>query len=743
MSVAAVAVLGIVATKLLPLEQFPDVTFPFMGVTIPYPGSTPDETEELITRPVEDALATLAGIEEIRSTSNENEATFEIRFGWGTDIDAASFEVRTKLDSIRAQLPKAADRILMFTASAADQAVVTIRLSADEDLSSQYDLLERHLKKPIERLDGVARVVLAGVEPREVRILVDSGRIAAHGIDLPRLVRLLERSNFSVSAGQITARGERLSVRPIGEFRSLDDVRNLIIEGNVRIGDVAQVELVSPELTLRRHLDGRPAVGLDVFKSTDANIVDVVDRVLAVVERADDLPQMQGISVFVIDDQADSIRQSLADVREAGLIGGAFAFIVLFLFLRHWPTTLIVSLAVPLSLLCTLAALYFFGLSINVMTMMGMMLAIGMLVDNAVVVTESVYRHRQLNPVQPLEATLAGVREVGVATLAGTATCVVVFLPILFGARNQITIFLTHVAIPIVVAMAASLIIAQTLIPMLTARFPPPPAVRAGSWFARLRDRYAQTLGWTLRHGGKTAGILVGVVALTVGLVVLSQKFPDRLLKFDMFAQDAGSQVFLEYHVRGVHPIDRVEAAVNTIEGFLSRQRDMLGIKSMYSIYEAQRAGTVIILNPRDEGGMKPMEFIARVGDEIPEIIIGEPSFDFEDSALGGERFGVQLTGESTERLAVIAEDIARVLRSVEGLETVRSEAKEGDEEVQIVVDRARAAALGLDPRTIAAAVSAAMRGDKLREFRGPDRELTMRLAFRESDKQSVDDLAR
>lgn len=743
MSVAAIAVLGIVATKLLPLEQFPDVTFPFMGVTIPYPGSTPDETEELITRPVEDALATLAGIEEIRSTSNENEATFEIRFGWGTDIDAASFEVRTKLDSIRAQLPKAADRILMFTASAADQAVVTIRLSADEDLSSQYDLLERHLKKPIERLDGVARVVLAGVEPREVRILVDSGRIAAHGIDLPRLVRLLERSNFSVSAGQITARGERLSVRPIGEFHSLDDVRNLVIEGNVRIGDVAQVELVSPELTLRRHLDGRPAVGLDVFKSTDANIVDVVDRVLAVVERADDLPQMQGISVFVIDDQADSIRQSLADVREAGLIGGAFAFLVLFLFLRHWPTTLIVSLAVPLSLLCTLAALYFFGLSINVMTMMGMMLAIGMLVDNAVVVTESVYRHRQLNPAQPLEATLAGVREVGVATLAGTATCVVVFLPILFGARNQITIFLTHVAIPIVVAMTASLIIAQTLIPMLTARFPPPPAVRAGSWFARLRDRYAQSLGWTLRHGGKTAGILVGVVALTVGLVVLSQRFPDRLLKFDMFAQDAGSQVFLEYHVRGVHPIDRVEAAVNTIEGFLSRQRDTLGIKSMYSRYDGQIAGTVIILKPRSEGGMKPMEFIATVGDEIPEIIIGEPSFDFEESALGGERFGVQLTGESTERLAVIAEDIARVLRSVEGLESVRSEAKEGDEEVQIIVDRARAAALGLDPRTIAAAVSAAMRGDKLREFRGPDRELTMRLAFRESDKQSVDDLAR
>ena len=440
--------------------------------------------------------------------------------------------------------------------------------------------------------------------------------------------------------------------------------------------------------------------------------------------------------------QADAIRQSLAEVRIAGLIGGAFAFVVLFLFLRHWPTTLIVSLCVPLSLLTTLAALYFFGLSINVMSMMGMMLAIGMLVDNAVVVTESVYRHRQLDPGNPTAATLAGVREVGVATLAGTATCVVVFLPILFGSRNQITIFLTHVAIPIVVAMTASLIIAQTLIPMLTARFAPPPAVQAGSWFARLRDSYARVLEWTLRHGGKTAGILGGVIALTVGLLILSSSFPDRFLKFDMFAQDAGRQVFIQYHINGVHPLDRVEAAVNTLEGFFEQRRDELGVQSIYTYYEQSRAGTILILQPAEDGGMKPMEFIAKVSDQLPEIIIGKPGFDFDESSLGGERFSIQLSGESTERLAVIAADVARVLRSVEGLETVRSEAREGDEEVQIIVDRARAAAVGLDPRAVATAVSGAMRGDKLREFRGQERELTMRLAFRENDRQSLDDLA-
>jgi HAE1 family hydrophobic/amphiphilic exporter-1 len=742
MTFAAIAVIGLVASRLLPLEQFPDVTFPFMGVVIPYPGSTPEEIEERITRPVEDALATLPGIEQIRSTSNENEASFEIGFDWGTDVDAASFEVRTKLDSIRAQLPRGAERVLMFTASVANAPIIAVRLSASRDLSSQYEVLDRFLKKPIERIDGVARVQLAGVEPREVRVLVDAGRIAAHGIDLQKLVTLLERSNFSVSAGQITARGERLSVRPIGEFRTLDDVRNLVIEGNVRIGDVADVELISPELTLRRHLNGRPAVGFDVFKSTQANVVEVVDRVLEAVKQAESLPQMQGISVFVIDNQAQAIRTSLADVREAGLIGGGLAFMILFLFLRHWPTTLIVSLAVPLALLCTLAALYFFGLSINVMSMMGMMLAIGMLVDNAVVVTESVYRHRQIDADRPQEATLAGVREVGVATLAGTATCVVVFLPILFGERNQITIFLTHVAVPIVVAMTASLIIAQTLIPMLIARFPAPPHVGADSWITRLQGRYARALRWSLHHRGATAGALIGILLLTGALIAASQKFPDSLLRFNMFPQEAGRQVVLDYRIEGTHPVDRVEAAVNTIEAYLRSKQKSLGIERYYSVFSATNANSVIVL-AASENGLKPAEFIRKVQDELPEILIGKPSFSFDDNAANDNRFTLQLTGESTERLATLADELARVLRQVPGLSGVRSEATEGEEEVRISVDRARTAALGLDPQQVAMAVSGALRGEKLREFRGSDRELSMRLAFRESDRQNVDDLAR
>ena len=516
-------------------------------------------------------------------------------------------------------------------------------------------------------------------------------------------------------------------------------IRNLVIRGNVHIGDVASASSSSAEINYRRHLDGQPAVGLNIYKSAQANIVEVVDKVLEVIERSSTL---QGIN-DVMENQAEAIRSSLFDLTEAGVIGGLMAFAVLYLFLRHWPTTLIVSAAVPLSLLATLAAMYFFGLSVNVMSMMGMMLAIGMLVDNAVVVTESVFRHRQMHPDKPLAATLAGVKEVGVATLAGTATCVVVFVPILFGSRNMISIFLTHVAIPICVAMIASLLIAQTLIPMATARFAAPPPIDVKSWIARLQERYVRALRWTLEHRGWTAASIVAILVLTGALIALSVAFPGKFLKIDPGAQDAGRQVFLDYKINGTHLIDRVEAAVEIIEKHLDAQRDSLGIERVYSVYDPEHAHSIIILKPKAEGGIKGPEFIERTRTILPEIVIGKPSYDWDDeNSMGGERFSVQLTGESTETLAALADDIERVLKNVKGLESVRSEAREGDEEVQIVVDRHRAATLGVTPSDVATAVTAAMRGDRLREFRGADRELTLRLAFRESDRQSIDDLA-
>jgi hydrophobic/amphiphilic exporter-1 (mainly G- bacteria), HAE1 family len=735
MTFIALIVIGMISVQLLRLEEFPDVTFPGMQVIIPYPGSTPEEVEQLITRPVEEALSTLAGIEELRSRSEAEQATFQIQFDWGRDIDAAAFDVRTKLDSIRSELPAGADRILAFSFNASDQPVVVVRISADQDLTDQYDSLERYLKRPLERVPGVARVELQGVVPREVRILINAGRMAAHNIDVQQLATLLQKSNFSVSAGEITEQGQRFSIRPIGEFRSLDDIRNLRVTSAVRLADIADVALVAPELEMGRHLDNRPAVGLDVFKTTQANVVETVDAVLKEIERARTLPQLQGISIIVIGNQAESIRNSLGDLRDAGLIGLVLAIAVLFFFLRDWPMTAIVALAVPGSLLITLAALYFLGLTLNIFSMMGMMLAIGMLVDNAVVITESVFRHRQLKPADPLGATLRGVRDVGVATLAGTLATIIVFVPLVFGSPSEITILMKHVAIPIVIAMVASLLVAQTIIPMLSARINAPLAIASGSFLGRLQNRYAAALQWVLANPGKTGLALIVIIASPVAL------FATKALKVDPFPQDAGRGLFLDYHLKGTHPLEQVEQAVDRIEAYLLANRERFDIQSVYSRYDTTSAQTLLQLTPRDAARVRSKDVMQWVADEMPEILIGEPSFQFDQQGPG-KGFSLQLSGDSTERLYELSFEVARQLATLPGLEGVHSEARSGDEQVHIVVDRDRAAQLNVTSEMIASTVAAAMRGDRLRELRTADREVTMRLLFRATDRQAIEDLA-
>src|SRR5512139_3597272 len=307
-TVMAALAVRLISSRLLPLEAMPDISFPGMQIVVPYAGSTPEEMEELVVRPVEEALATLSGIEEIRASAQSDQATFTVLFDWDRDADAAAFDVRTKLDSIRPQLPEGADRLLMFAFSSGDQPVAVIRIASERDLTDQYDLLEKYLQRPMERIEGVARVELEGVQPREVRILVDPTRLATYNVDVRALRQALAKANFSVSAGEITEHDSRCTVRPIGEFSAIDDVRTLLIGPNVRLSDIPEVKMVAPELTVGRRMDGKPAVGIDVFKATQANVVDVADRVMEAVEKARTLPQFQGIQILIVGNQADSIR---------------------------------------------------------------------------------------------------------------------------------------------------------------------------------------------------------------------------------------------------------------------------------------------------------------------------------------------------------------------------------------------------------------------------------------------------
>ncbi len=731
----ALALVGLIASRLLPLEKFPDIEFPGIFVQIPYNGSTPEEVERLITRPVEESLATLSGVKQMFSTSREDQMEIWLQFDWDQPMGAKGIEARAKVDSIRHELPEDVRRVFIFTGSLGDQPVLELRISSDRDLGDSYDLLDRLLLRRLERIDGVSQVSLHGVDPREIRILLKPDRLAAHGVEIAELRDLLVDSNFAVSAGQLTASGQRFSVRPTGEFRTIDEIRDLMISADgLRLADVADVELRTPERNYGRHLDGSYAIAISVNKTTGANLVDVTDRVLAEIEEVGKLPQMQGISIFPMDNQGDAVRESLADLLNAGLIGGLLAIVVLYLFLRQVSTTLIVTASVPFSLLITLGALYFAGLSLNILSMMGLMLAVGMLVDNAVVVTESIFRHRAANPDEPHKATLTGVREVGLAVIAGTMTTIIVFAPIVFGEKTDIAIFLTHVAVTIFVALIASLLIAQTLVPMLASRIAVPRQPKSGAILSRLTERYVRGLGWIISRPWKTAAGILVICAIGVAPI------PLKLVNFDAFPQEDSRRLWMPYHIEGDHPLERVEEAVNTIESYLFEHQEEFDIDSVYSWYTLDQAQTTLLLKD-DDATLSTREIIERIEADLPQIAIGKPSFDFEQQG-GGEGFSIQIAGDSTEVLNDLSVEVARVLSSVEGLKNVRTDAEDGEKEVRVAIDRDRAAAIGLTADAVAQSVSIAMRGENLREFRGDAGEVDLRIAFRDDEKQSVEQLA-
>ena len=415
-------VIGLIAAVRLPLEALPEISFPGVFINLPYPGSTPEEVERMVLRPAEEALATMSGLEKLEGTARADGATVFVQYSdWDTNVQIAASEARERLDAIRDELPDDFQRYFVGNWSSADAPILEIHLAGDTDLSQAYDLLEREFQRPIERVDGVAKVEIGGAPPNEVEIAIDPDRLVAHGLSLNELTSRLQSLNFSMAAGEIEADGHRLRVQPVGELKNLDQLRNLVVnDSGVRLGDVAEIGLKKERMTMGRQLDGRPSVSLDIFKEREANLVDVSSRVLDEIERIRKQPALQGIQIKVDDNQGKEVTTSLLELGEAGGVGLLLSIAVLFFFLRHWPSTLMVTLAIPICFVMTLGFMYFAGVTLNVLSLMGLLLAVGMLVDNAVVVVESIYQEREKMPGQPMQASIIGTRNVAIALSAGT-----------------------------------------------------------------------------------------------------------------------------------------------------------------------------------------------------------------------------------------------------------------------------------------------------------------------------------
>jgi HAE1 family hydrophobic/amphiphilic exporter-1 len=730
----SIVLIGAISLKLIPLEFFPDIDAPFIGVEIPYPNSTPEEIEREITRPAEEVLATITDLKEMSSFSQENSTFINLQFNWGVDIDAKSLEAREKLDGIRDQLPADIERFFIHKWSSADEEILELRLSSNRDLSNAYDMLNRNVKRRIERLDGVSRVTLYGVEQKEIRVQLQVDRLIAHHVDINHLVETLMQSNFSVTAGRITDGNKRFAVRPLGELRSVEDYKNLIIgQRNLRLSDVASITYEHPELDYGRHLDRTYAVGLDVFKEAGANTVEVSDRILEELAEIEKNPEMEGISIYHMDSQAEGIISSLNELFKSGLLGAILAISVLYFFLRRWATTLIVTLAVPFSLLVALACMYFLNLSLNILSMMGLMLAIGMLVDNAVVATESIHRHQQFE-LNTRKATINGVREIALAITAGTLTTIIVFLPQIVSSQDEMAIYLKHVSIALCISLVASLIIAQTVVPLFAARLKYIPKEEKKTAVSKLLDYYSALLKWTLNHRKWTVGFLL--------LILFSIAVPASFVKFDMFPeQQRDRKLRLHYNVNDTYTLAEVEKAVDIIEEYLFKHKQEFEIRSVYSYYQTNYALSTILLTKNNSSQKPQTEIQDLIRQNLPKIAIGDPAFERRNTDGRESGIRIQLIGKSSEELSKLSKDVAWTLSKIEGLFDVRSEAEAGKREVHVVVDRKRNKKYGFTTREVANVVSAALRGIRLRKFRNHEGEVNVRIEFQDVDKRNLEHL--
>jgi HAE1 family hydrophobic/amphiphilic exporter-1 len=729
---ACLMLIGVMGGRQLPLEFLPDIEFPGLFIQVPYRNSTPEEVERRITRPVEEALATLSGVEQMRSTSRDDGAEIELRFKIGEDMAVKGVEARDKLDGIRASLPADVERVNVFKFASNDIPMLTFRIAADRDLKNSYDMLERNLKRRVERIEGVSRVELYGVEKKEIRIELAADRIAAHGVDVTELANTLRAANFALAAGDLVEAGKRYYVKPEGRFTRLEDVQDFVINSQgLRLGDIATIRHTQPRQTYERHLNQKYAIGLNVFKEAGANMVATSDRVMAEIERVKQLGEMSGVKMVLFDDQATSVRTSLRDLIEAGAIGALMSLLVLYVFLRDWRTTLIVALSAPVSLVITLAAMFFLKISLNILSLMGLMLSVGMLVDNAVVVNEAIFKGRSEHPEDPVGATLRGVNSVGLAVTLGTLSTAIVFLPMIFGAQDELTLYLQHVAVTICISVAASLLVAITLIPQLTTRIHTTVAGDA-RWMVWFSERYVRLLEWTQHHRGW--------VWLFILLTLASVAIPLGAGKFDMFPQEGSKRLFMDYRVNGTYPLDKMRESVDSIENWLVANKDDLEIDQVYSYFDIGRALTLVYLKEDEERTQTPQEIQEKIRKGMPKIPIGEPSFDGGRGG-GAEQLAVQVFGESSERLREVANDVVALLRQVPGLTDVRVNAGVTGWEMRVKVDREKARLYGLSSQQVAEVVAGAMRGSPLRSFRTPSGEVEMILELRREDRTDIDAL--
>ena len=738
MLLLSILLFGGIGLTRLPVAFLPEVDIPFIAVQIQLDNTNPAQIEREITKPVEETLATLSGITRLRSNSNADGSFIFMEFDWGRDLDILRMQVSEKMDQIEPELPEQIGEILIFSFNSTDIPVVEARISAEGvDLSENYQLLEARVLNRIQRVPGVAKVELDGVEPREIYIELVLDKIKEHGVDVGELIGLLRGASSNLVLGHVESGGLRYTARALGSFESVQELKELAInERGLRLADIAEISYEEPPMRYGRHLNRQDAIALTVFKESTANTVDVVNSVMAVIENdIDGDPLLQGVSLFVWQDQAAQITGALNGLTRAGLLGALLAVAVLYFFLRRLGSTLIVSMSIPFSIIAACGVMYFMGKTLNILSMMGLMLGVGMLVDNAIVILESIDRTKRREP-DAKKAALSGAQSVSMAVIASTVTSLIVFLPLIVGAKSGLTTWLGEVGITIALALTCSLFSSLTLIPLMSSRYLPAGRSEPIPLIAKTEDRYVRLLHWTLRHKWRTCALLV--VAAGVGFLPMTAGWVDM----SQFSGQVNERLYLDYEFTDFVYKSEAEDVVDLVEEHLEPLLEELGVASMYSFYTSNRAGTTLTLARKNKGDKEIKALRAKIREGLPEIPGVKLAF-YEDADSGGGStyFAVNFFGQDAGVLAKLGEEARRRLETVEGIQDITTSFGKARKEIQVSIDRDKAARLNLTAQDIADTFSFTLGSFRLPRFNDGTREVETSLGLRIADRENLADL--
>lgn len=732
MLILLIVIIGLVAFTNLNIDLYPDITFPGAAIVTTYEGVGSEEIENLITRPIESSISTVEGVKNISSTSSMGQSTVVTEFNWGTDMDFAVQNLREQTDLISsAVLPDDASSPLIFKFDPAMLPIVIYGVTSDNlEIDELKKEVEDNIAPRLERLPGVAQVNLQGGMEREIIVSLNRDKMNHYNIDFNTVANILAGENINISAGEIKQGNKELLVRTIGKFETLDDIRNINIpvgsRGQIKLEELADVKDGFADLDTISRSNGRRSIGISIQKQTDANTVEVSRRITEEMENIK--KDYSGFNVYLGFDQAEFIQNSIDSVSRNAVIGGLLAVIILFLFLRNIRSTLIIATAIPVSIISTFLLMYFANINLNIISLGGLALGVGMLVDNAIVVLENIYRYRSIGEGK-MEAAREGSSEVGTAIVASTMTTVVVFLPVLFVEGLAAQLF-KDLAFTVGFSLLASLIVALTLIPMLSSKILKitKEEIERQKKEGKIIRTYKKMLKLALDHRWIVVGILV---LLLVGSLFLVPK-----LGFEFMASADQGSFSIIYNLPVGSSLSASDEAAKEIEDILA------DIPEVEIIMTNSNTGSInvdlVSLSERDRSIEEIMEEV-RQRVRIPDLDLEVAT----QSGMGGNEkpVNVKIKGPELDVLKEYSALAVEEIRSVEGLREIEDSFEEGRPELQIKIDRSIASQFGLNARQVATTVRNAVTGTVTTRYEIEGEEYDIRVQLEEEEIDSFNKL--